>query len=366
VWTWSLLVNRTDVWGRYGEHGTYTAPAVSRRGAVYLAEADVVRHFLAQGRDDVLGLHTTSPDNLCRWVAADIDKHGDCGNAAAANLVAAVAWHDRAKALGFRPLLTTSNGVGGGNRRIVFREPVGAPLAFSFIRWLLRDHPRHGLPTMPEAFPKQPAVRPGGHGPGCYGNWLRMPGRHHRRDYWSAVWDGRRWLGGAPAVEWLLSVRGDNPGLIPRDAAPKPPPVRPRRRDVVPGEAGDLGTRIAAYVARVPNLGEGQGRDDNGFRLACFLVRDLALDDGAARPWLEHWDAGNSPPKGDAGITMWLHGAASTGSVPTVAAWPRREVFVDGTELPGELHRHRERQAPGAQPRRRFALLPPVAEVACI
>ena len=75
-----------------------------------------------------------------------------------------------------------------------------------------------------------------------------------------------------------------------------------------------LEARIAAYVARVPNFGAGQGRDDNGFRLACWLVRDLDLGDKEARPWLERWDAGNRPPKGAAEISKWLANARSYGT----------------------------------------------------
>jgi putative DNA primase/helicase len=214
-WARRLHVNRCDVWGRYGASGTYTAPRVSQRGKVFLTLADVARHFRAACREDVLGLHTTSPDNLSRWAAVDIDQHGDGGNDPGANLRAAVAWFERTRALGFRPLLTTSNGAGGYHLRALFREPIPTARAFAFARWLVRDHARFGLPAMPETFPKQPQIKPGG----C-GNWLRLPGRHHKRDHWSQVWDGRRWLEGAEAVAWLLSVSGDNPGLIPREASP--------------------------------------------------------------------------------------------------------------------------------------------------
>jgi hypothetical protein len=51
-------------------------------------------------------------------------------------------------------------------------------------------------------------------------------------------------------------------------------------------------------MARLPNLGEGQGRDDVAYHFACFLVRDLSLSDSEALDWLSRWDAHNSPPKG--------------------------------------------------------------------
>jgi hypothetical protein len=310
AWTWRLLLNRTDVWGRYGSSGTYTAPAVSLRGKVFLTEADTARHFRGAWRADILGLHTTSPDNLSRWLAIDIDQHGAGGSDPEANLTAALAWHDRVRALGFRPVLTTSNGAGGFHLRVIFREPIATPRAHAFACWLVRDHARHGLTAAPETFPKQALIKPGG----C-GNWLRLPGRHHKRDHWSQLWDGALWLDGAAAVAWLLSVAGDNPGLIPRDAEPRPvdPPRRHGFRCVF---VGGLEGRISAYMARLPNLGEGQGRDDVGFHFAAFLVRDLNLSDSEARPWLEKWDSGNNPAKGEQAISKWLTSAREYGRHP--------------------------------------------------
>jgi len=67
----------------------------------------------------------------------------------------------------------------------------------------------------------------------------------------------------------------------------------------MPEQFDGLARRIQAYIGRLPNLCEGQGRDDVAYRLAGFLVRDLNLSDDAAMPWLRQWDAGNRPPKGD-------------------------------------------------------------------
>ncbi len=122
------------------------------------------------------------------------------------------------------------------------------------------------------------------------------------------MWNGSRWLTGVEASGWLLAASGDNPGLIPHEATPKATtPRRTRFSPALPGTA--LDRRIAAYMRRVPNLGEGQGRDDNGYKFAAWLVRDLALTDDAALPWLEQWNAGNHPPKADSEITKWLASA---------------------------------------------------------
>src|SRR5262249_826618 len=104
-WAWGLLVNRRDCWGRYGR-----GPRTAKGGLT----RDVLRLPFRRGlRNDRVGLHSTAPDDTCRWAAIDIDAHpGDLVNPAA-NLTAALTWYSRLAALGLRPLLTDSNGGGG-------------------------------------------------------------------------------------------------------------------------------------------------------------------------------------------------------------------------------------------------------------
>ena len=63
-----------------------------------------------------------------------------------------------------------------------------------------------------------------------YGNWLRLPGRHHTRDHWARAWDGSRWLAGAACCEYLLAHDGDEPALIPADVAGLVQKARETRR----------------------------------------------------------------------------------------------------------------------------------------
>jgi hypothetical protein len=86
-----------------------------------------------------------------------------------------------------------------------------------------------------------------------------------------------------------------------------------------PAAGGNLSARVAAYLARLPNLGEGQGRDGVAYHFACWLVRDMALSDPIALEALERWDAGNSPPKGRARLeeivkSAHLYGRSAVGS----------------------------------------------------
>jgi hypothetical protein len=328
-WAWERLVNRADVWGAYTPperrgHGyvrpdgtaakvpaNYTAPSPARHGRVLLTQEVLARHFRGRRHEDVVGLHSTSPENGSRWAGVDIDWHGDGSNAPEVNLAAALGWFVRLTRLGFRPLLTDSNGKGGFHLLALFAEPVPTPKVFAFLRWLVADFGTYGLAGPPEVFPKQPRLDAG-----RYGNWLRLPGRHHSREHWSRAWDGSRWLEGSACVDYLLGLRGDSAALVPA-VAPLPPPPRTATARVMPAGDGDaLAKRVVSYMAKLPNLGEGQGRDDIAYNFAAFLVRDLALADEAALWWLGEWDRGNRPPKGEDRLREILASAHEYGRRP--------------------------------------------------
>ena len=212
-------------------------------------------------------------------------------------LTAALSWYQRLARLGISPLLTDSNGAGGYHLLAAFTEPVATPLVFALMRWLVSDYARYRLSGPPETFPKQPRI-----GAGRYGNWLRLPGRHHTRDHWSAVWDGQAWITGEAAIDHILLIDGSSPALIPVEVrsflSPKRPAQQVKARRHVVGHSDHLTQHIQSYVSKLPNLSEGQGRDGVAYRFACWLVRDLQLADDVALRWLDHWDGGNLPPKG--------------------------------------------------------------------
>jgi len=320
AWAMARLVVRTDCWGsntppdRRGRLYTRADGTTAKVPASYTAKgqltlARLARHFHGAGPEDVVGLHSTSTANTCLAARVDIDRHGPGGNDPVANLKAAISWYDRLTALGFRALLYGSNGGGGFHLSALFSEPVPARLTFSFLRWLTADHARNGLAVRPEHFPKQAAIPEGG-----FGNWLRIVGRHHTQPYWPQVWDGCRWLTGVEAVRLVLSLTGDSPALIPGEALTEPARNRPAFPRPARGATVAVPGRIAAYMARLPNLGEGQGRDDVAYQFAAWLVRDLALADDVALGWLEAWDQGNTPPKGRARLEEILGSAHKYGT----------------------------------------------------
>jgi hypothetical protein len=299
-WLDHRLVNRRDAYGVY-----YKGGQVTRRGTVN--RALLIRHCRARSAADIVGAHTAAADNQSKGGALDIDQHGDDPVRAEANRLAALHWYGQLVRQGFRPLLTTSNGRGGYHLRVLLAEPIDAARLYHFLRKLTADHRKVGLDRPPERFPKQADVRKCAKG---LGNWIRLPGRHHKRDYWCEVWDGSRWLAGDAAIDFMPALTGDDPALIP-DIPPAPSPQRRTYRALSTGSS--LSARVAAYMARLPNLAEGQGRDDVAFHFGAFLVRDLALDDQLALDWLERWDRGNNPPKGRERLSAILKNAHAYG-----------------------------------------------------
>jgi hypothetical protein len=305
-WCLAHLANRQDAYGAY-----YYGGQVTRRGNVDCRL--LIDHFLSQDGGQIVGLHTASADNLSKGGALDIDQHGDDPVRTEANRLAALHWYSVLVRMGFRPLLTASNGKGGYHLRVLLAEAIDAARVFHFFRRLTMDHRRVGLGKAPEQFPRQVDVRKCAKG---MGNWIRVPGRHHKRDYWSEVWDGSRWLAGHDAIEFILALTGDDPQLIP-EVPPEPERVEKPRRGIVlratNGTRGNLALRIAAYCAKLPHASEGEGRDDIAYRFACWLVRDVAVSDSIALAWLERWDKGNWPPKGTERLKQIIESAHAYG-----------------------------------------------------
>jgi hypothetical protein len=216
-WVLAHVVNCTDHYRTYLPLAL-RAPecvAVARRGT--LTRERIARHFRGGDIGDLIGLDAASPDHTCRWVCIDIGHQGPRDRQRRrANRKAAIQLHDRARDLGFNPLLTSSDGHGGYPLLVLFDPPTTSRIASEFGQWLVRDWQTLGLAERPETFPKQLWIG----GKVKFGSWARLPGRHHTRDWWSRVWIDGHWASGAEAVDAVLRTRGRTPGLIPVRACP--------------------------------------------------------------------------------------------------------------------------------------------------
>lgn len=237
-WATQRLINRKDVWGQYSiptpteqrETGrTYkamTLPAKAQRGGDKVTLDKLTRHFASRRlrKPQLIGLHAKSLDATSRWFGLDIDCHDtDATGAedlARRNLNAVVIWYRKLQDMGYDPMLFDSNGAGGYHLWVLFEQAAPTTNIFDFAQWLISDWEKLNLEKLPETFPK--AVKDG-----SLGSWFRLPGLHHTRDHYSAVWAGDDglddpWLTGHAAIDTMLAnIPGPAP-TIPGATADKP------------------------------------------------------------------------------------------------------------------------------------------------
>ncbi len=217
-WTMSHLVNRTDVWGRYlsersrkredrDVNHAVTAPFRDERGKVLLGLSSLEKHFKTRDVGGVLGVHSTAVDLTSRWFAVDIDLHDEdeLSVSMEGNFAAAKGWRQRLVEMGFDPILMDSNGRGGFHLMVIFADPMSAHSVHRFAKELVADYARRGLDEMPQVFPGKPVWH-------HYGDWLRLPGRHHTHAHYTRVWNDEPWaetvwLEGHDAVDRILATR---------------------------------------------------------------------------------------------------------------------------------------------------------------
>lgn len=292
------LVNRRDVWGAYiatdrreaGKQSTYTAPSLTRRGTDTLDVWRVAHHFAGGSTGHVIGLHSTSPSDTSRWGAFDFDVHENQSPEFVDRLLsAALDIAARIVNAGGAPIFEDSNGAGGLHLWVRFDAPVPTADCFAWLDGLARSARQEwGVPI--ETYPKQASAR------GAFGNWLRLPGRHHTRDHWSRVAaPASPWLSGDDAIEALLAWPATPAAIVP-EAAPIAAPLLAFRPVELPNRRAPL---IRAYVNKLPHGDAGSGRSDRLFMLARFLRHGVQCSDVEALAVLQAWNRGNLPPLPD-------------------------------------------------------------------
>jgi hypothetical protein len=216
---------RTDCHGRYTD-----------KGESFCCKEPVTDRLLGWhcGGEATIGTYSTDPaDDTCKMLHIDIDRHDDKGDPDS-NLKYALSLYDKLSINNFNPVLLDSNGRGGYWLQVFFDRRVPASTVRAFGRWLTQDHDDYKV-DQPEIFPKQDGVKE------KFGNMFRLPGKHHKRDHYTKIYHGNKWLEGKDAIEELVSVVPVSPDLIPEDASQfkKPPrqvPVEPYSGDdVAPG-----------------------------------------------------------------------------------------------------------------------------------
>ncbi len=166
-----------------------------------LTRETIVSHF--QGQINI-GAFLVSPENTCKCFIGDIDAHEDTSspdlNLERVNLIV-----ETLAEFNLFPLVCDSDGKGGFHVREFFKKPVPSEVAYWLGIFINDRLESAGLPKV-EFFPKQPKVK----NETPYGNWVRLPGRHHKRDNYTRVWKYGKWLDGIWAAKAIIEIAGDD------------------------------------------------------------------------------------------------------------------------------------------------------------
>ena len=305
---------RFDRWGAYTDadrpiidangiaQRTYTAPGKKYRGIRRLDHDVLARHYRGERQGHLIGVHATSDNNESRILVADFDNHEGTAERARENFSNALSLCDALRLFGLVPLIEDSDGRGGLHVWTIFAEMVATPTVYAFAIACLAE-----VGIGAELYPKQAELKPN-----QIGNWIRLPGRHHTRDHWSRIYASGQWHEGDDAVDlWIHAWLSPSDQLpVP---APRPAPIAAPRLSRTCSTA--LEHRIASYIDRLPtNLRAGDGRNNVGFTLAGFLVRDLDLADDVALGWLARWNQRQQTPMTDAKLASLVADAHAYGS----------------------------------------------------
>jgi len=163
----SRFVNRDDRFGAYGSDGH---PLTGTR----LEDSEIRR--LVRGGNPI-GLHAVSRENTSKWLCLDVDRHGDESLEAARSARDAIVSHLRSR--GLSPVCEQTGG--GFHVWCLFPEPIPSAEAYNLAQ---EARSATDYPAV-DCFPNAPTSD---HTPKrCGGGWVRLPGRHHRRDELSRV-----------------------------------------------------------------------------------------------------------------------------------------------------------------------------------
>jgi hypothetical protein len=235
AWASRNLVNRSDAFGRYlplsQRNGT---PAITDKTGLTLDH--LTRHFTGAKPGHIIGLHAIGLENTCRWGVFDLDNHKGDPTQAELNVERAIAVERVAAKYDLRAAIEDSNGAGGFHIWFIFSEPVSTASLYNCLTHL-RDECGIAAKEI-EMFPKQSQLA----GKHEFGNFLRLPGRHHDgRAHWSRYFVDGEYREGEAAVRYLLNSPLNNPASLAGFAPPAHNGTAPSVTPPVPSSSGSLG-----------------------------------------------------------------------------------------------------------------------------
>lgn len=199
-------------------HGLYSTTGGASWTFSELTKDELAAHFSGE---ITIGCGSTSVDDKCLWIAFDFDNHSSGEATTHQNLDYAIVLMNRLAELGVQCLIEDSDGKGGIHVWVFFSQPIPSEHAHRFSKWIARDFGEHGL-TDCECFPKAATVQ---HTEAKCGTYLRVPGKHHKREHWSRFWGDGEWLDAEGSIQLLLNAPVNSPACLAH--APKEEPASP-------------------------------------------------------------------------------------------------------------------------------------------
>lgn len=300
-WSWERMSVKRDRYGRYSSNGS------ARWSMGELSLESLQQHF---NGTETIGLGITSLDDECLLVVWDLDNHVS-EKSTNANFEYAIVMRDRLRDMGLQSLIEDSDGKGGIHLWVLFKHPVPASQAYSFAKAVASDFREHGLEKI-ECFPKSPSVQ---NTKKRCGNYIRLPGKHHKREHWSRFWGDDNWLSIGDSVQLLLEHRGNDPALVPAAASVTPQKTKCKKL-IKPGGLidGEANIEMARqHAAETPGAVAGEHGHDATFRLACELVKGFMLTEAQALEIISEWNEKCTPRWSEDELQHKIDDAARSG-----------------------------------------------------
>lgn len=156
----------------------------------------------------------------------------------------------------------------------------------------MRDWESIGLDKKPDLFPMQSKLEGGKK----YGNFLRLPGRHHTYRYHTRAWTGEKWAKGDEAIDLILATEGVSPDKIPPIANPAPEKKPATDLPLISPVSLERIQKHALALLKTRRAELAKKGDKWTWWAALLLVKDLALTPEQAKPVLLEWNRTNCLP----------------------------------------------------------------------
>ena len=138
-------------------------------------------------------VYSHNADGFCKWVCLDFDNHDSDPAVAQRNMNIATGILNTLTALGIICALEDSDGQGGLHLWVLFDPSIPIDGAYRFAKFLRSDYPNDDIETNP----KQRLAT-------SWGNGVRLPGHHHKREHLSRFWGDSEWLEADESIDLML------------------------------------------------------------------------------------------------------------------------------------------------------------------